>query len=161
MTTGSIGGVLICTSTVVIIDRISKIITRTYLEVGESISVIGNFFCLTHVQNSGIAFGINFKGGPILFTIFAIIAVIGIAIYIWKVRGEHMLKNISLALILGGAIGNLLDRFLFGKVTDFLHFSIGRYQWPVFNVADSAVTVGMILFLYYSFFKVEHINSDT
>lgn len=137
----------------------------------ESISVIGRFFQLTYIENSGIAFGINFRGGPAIFTVLAILATMAVFGYLWKVRNQEVLLKLSLALILGGAVGNLIDRILYGAVADFLDFDFPNisippldmgifnfqgyqlHRWPVFNLADSCVTIGIILFLYFSFFK--------
>ena len=144
---------LIYSLTVVIVDQATKYIARTQMSYHDSIPVLGAFFRLTYVENSGIAFGINFEGGSVVFTVLASIATAVVFGYLWSAREKEFLFRFSLALILGGAVGNLMDRFIFGKVVDFLHFSIGQYSWPVFNVADSCVTVGMILFLYISIFR--------
>ncbi len=120
------------------------------MSVHESIPVLGNFFHLTYVENSGAAFGINFQGGPVVFTVAALMATVLVIWYLWKLREKGFALKLSLALILGGAVGNLADRLLFGKVVDFFDFGIGGYHWPVFNVADSAVTVGMFIFLFRS-----------
>jgi len=119
----------------------------------ESIPVLGSFFHLTYIENPGIVFGINFDGGSIFFTIAVIIASVVVVGYLWKFRNQEFIYRLSLALILGGAIGNLIDRLIFGKVVDFLDFNIAGFHWPVFNVADSSVTIGMILFLFLSLFK--------
>ncbi|MDP6456150.1 MAG: signal peptidase II [Candidatus Marinimicrobia bacterium] len=144
---------LIYSLAVVIADQATKYIARIQLSHHDSISVLGNFFRLTYVENSGIAFGINFEGGSVLFTVLHSIATVVVFGYLWASREKGFPFRFSLALILGGAVGNLTDRFIFGKVVDFFHFSIGQYSWPVFNVADSSVTVGMILFLYISIFR--------
>lgn len=138
---------------VVIADQITKYIVRTEMSHHDSIPVLGAFFRLTYVENSGIAFGINFEGGSVVFTVLHSVATVVVLGYLWASREKEFLLRFSLALILGGAVGNLTDRFVFGKVVDFLHLSIGQYSWPVFNVADSSVTVGMVLFLYISIFR--------
>jgi len=127
-----------------------------------SIELLGNFFRLTYVENSGIAFGINFNNGPIIFTALASVATIFISLYLWKSKDKNYIFKLSLAFILGGAIGNLVDRYLFGKVVDFFHLSIGQYSWPVFNVADSFVTIGMVLYLYCIYIdeKVESTSNE-
>jgi signal peptidase II len=97
------------------------------------------------VENPGAAFG-SFTGlGNNIFIIISIIAIIFISIYLSKIHKK--LEFISLSLVLGGAVGNLLDRFQTGKVIDFIDFYVGSWHWPAFNVADSALTVGIILFL--------------
>ena len=145
---------LIYTALIVGIDQWSKYLARAHLTLHDSVPVLGSFFHFTLVENSGIAFGINFSGGFWFFTVAAITATIVVSGYLWKIRHKSFFFRLSLALILGGAIGNLTDRILFGKVTDFFDFGLVGYHWPVFNVADSSVTVGMFLFLYLSLFKV-------
>lgn len=136
---------------VVAVDQITKAITRATMDIHDSISVVGSFFRLTYVENSGIAFGINFEGGAIAFTVLASAATVGVAWYLWRSQAAPFMHRLALSLILGGAVGNLIDRYLFGRVVDFFHFSIGAYSWPVFNIADSCVTIGMVLFLYASY----------
>ena len=139
----------------VAVDQITKAITRATMDLHESVSIFGDFFRLTYVENSGIAFGINFQGGTVVFTILASAATVWVAWYLWKSQEAGFIHRLGLSLILGGAVGNLIDRFLFGRVVDFFHFSIGQYSWPVFNVADSCITVGMVLFLYTAYASEE------
>jgi signal peptidase II len=137
---------------------------------GEKIPVIGNFFRITFIENPGMAFGfdpgINFK---LWISIFSLVASVGLIIYIYYVRNQRLSLRIALAFILGGAVGNLIDRMLYGifygyapmfygRVVDFLDvdffdFSIfGRNydRWPIFNIADAAVTIGVfILIIFY------------
>ncbi|MFQ6676504.1 MAG: signal peptidase II [Fidelibacterota bacterium] len=136
----------------VLADQVTKHLARSYLAPHEPIPVLGSFFRLTYVENSGIAFGINFDGGPLIFTITSVVATAVVIGYSWKLRNRELPLRLSLALIAGGAVGNVIDRLFFGKVVDFLDFSVAGFHWPVFNVADSCVTVGIILFLYHSFF---------
>ncbi|MFC1569769.1 signal peptidase II [bacterium] len=139
--------VFILFSVVLLADQITKHLVRETMVLGQSIPVLGDVVRLTYVENPGIAFGIRVSHGWI-FTILSILASIGITIYLitqWKESG--WIKS-SLALILGGAIGNLIDRIAFAKVVDFVDVGFGNVRWPVFNVADSAVVVGMfILFI--------------
>jgi signal peptidase II len=97
-----------------------------------------------------MAFGINFPGGFYIFTGVSIIMTIIIFWYLWKERLSSLMLRTSLAFILAGAIGNLIDRILYGEVADFLDFSFWGYHWYIFNIADSSVTIGMILFIIYS-----------
>lgn len=145
--------VLLVSVAIVILDQVTKAMTRNSLELYQSVPVIKNFFHLTYVTNDGIAFGINVPGGAYLFTLLALLLTGVLIWYLWLSRNKAFLLRLSLAVILAGAIGNLLDRVLYGKVVDFLDFMIGSYHWYIFNIADSAVTVGMGLFLYYSFFR--------
>ena len=111
------------------------------LMLGSSRPVLGDWVRLTYIENPGMAFGIDI-GGKWFFSIFSIIASVAIALYLYKARNESIAFRAALALILGGAIGNWIDRLRFGWVVDFIDFRI----WPVFNVADSAITIGVCLY---------------
>jgi len=136
------------------------------LQLGSSRPIFGDFFRLTYIENPGMAFGIDI-GGKLFFSFFSILASIGIMIYLYRSRHEHIAFRLSLALILGGAVGNLIDRvfygvlydegpLFYGKVVDFLDadfFNINvlgyhMSRWPVFNVADASVTCGVVLMLF-------------
>lgn len=163
---------------IVLIDQITKILVKgisiPFLGInhqdgsGESIfNVFGDIFKFTFVENPGMAFGIEVGDYAKLFlSLFSLIASIGIVIYLYNVRNEKFLYRFSLALILGGAVGNLIDRFfygviygyaplLYGRVVDFLHVDTFGFtifgktydSFPIFNVADSAVTIGVALIL--------------
>jgi signal peptidase II len=123
------------------------------LELNESIEVVKNIFYLTLVHNTGAAFGI-FRNQALFFVIVSILAVIAILIYIKKFSNIPLMIKIALGLILGGAAGNLVDRLRFGHVVDFLDFKI----WPVFNIADSAITVGAFLLIISLMTKKRRIN---
>ena len=141
------------TAVVFIVDQVTKWLINRSLDLYESIPVIENFFHLTYVSNDGMAFGLSLPGGALALPILSLIMTIILGIIFWQERAGHILVKISLALIMAGALGNLFDRLRVGEVIDFFHFKIGDYwEWYIFNVADSAVTIGMILFLYYSFF---------
>ena len=118
---------------------------RTSIPLGSEIECLP-FFSLIHIKNTGMAFGL-FQGRNWLFIIIGII-LIGIivvaGINFWK---SDRLTSMVFALVLGGALGNMTDRIVYGKVTDFLDFFIGSYHWPAFNVSDSAITVGAILMI--------------
>lgn len=144
--------ILLVSVVIVVIDQITKALTRLNMEIGDSVPVIQNFFYLTYVTNDGMAFGLNFPGGIYVLSAVSIILTIVIFMYLWKERNGHFLMRLSLALILAGAIGNLIDRVLLGQVVDFFDFMIGDFHWYIFNVADSSVTIGMIIFLYFSFY---------
>jgi signal peptidase II len=153
---------------VLALDQITKYLARIYLQPVHSVSVINDFFRLTYVENPGIAFGIRINN-KVLFTILSLIAVVVIFYYLFKLK-ERWLLRVAFAVILGGALGNLLDRFLYGRVVDFFdfdffniripsfHFAIFDYQgyfmnrWPVFNIADAAVSIGMIMIIAYALF---------
>ncbi len=125
---------------VFILDQFSKFLAIRRLNLNESLAVIKDTFHLTLVRNTGAAFGI-FKGATFFFIVIAILTVTAIVVYIRKTAKPLFLRDAALGLILGGALGNLADRLRFGYVIDFLDFRI----WPVFNVADSVVTIGAIM----------------
>ncbi|GAG01261.1 unnamed protein product [marine sediment metagenome] len=124
------------------LDQLSKFFAVRCLNPDESLAIIKDIFYLTLVRNTGAAFGI-FKGATFFFIAIAIFAILAIIVYIRKAAKTFFLNGAALGLILGGALGNLADRLRFGHVIDFLDFRI----WPVFNVADSAVTIGAILLI--------------
>ncbi|MGY8751269.1 MAG: signal peptidase II [Fidelibacterota bacterium] len=133
-------------------DQISKILIRMNMILYESIPIITNFFNLTYVTNDGMAFGINFPFGIYIFSTISLIFTIFLFWYLWTIKESGIVLRMGVALIIAGAVGNLIDRVLLGEVVDFLDFMIGNYHWYVFNFADSYVTVGMGFILYDSFF---------
>jgi len=143
---------------VIVLDQVSKWVIRSSLPLYKKIEILP-FFDLTHLRNTGAAFGIlrdlpDSLRMP-LFAAVLLVAIIVIFFFLKKTPAQDKLMIISLSLILGGAIGNSIDRFRLGYVTDFLGFHwFGNlnYQWPPFNVADSAITIGVILILFDSFF---------
>ncbi len=138
---------LVYTALIVVFDQVTKYLVRHNLDLHATVSVVGDFFRLTYVENRGIVFGIKVGGALPLFTVLSIAATILILYYFYLERTNHPGIRISLALVLGGAIGNLIDRIVFSRVVDFLDFGLGKYRFFVFNIADSAVTVGVVLFL--------------
>ena len=129
-------------------DQISKTVIRSTMTLYESITVIPGFFHLTYITNDGMAFGINFPFGIYIFSAISIILTIILFYYLWTIRYESILIRSGVAMILAGAIGNLIDRLFLGEVVDFLDFMIGDLHWYVFNFADSYVTIGMGIILY-------------
>jgi signal peptidase II len=131
---------------IVVLDQVSKYIVMTKIEIHRSIPVISGFFNLVHTRNRGIAFGMfNQPGsdlGYYLLLSATFVAVILLLFWFSRLKQEEWILVPGLSLILGGAIGNLIDRIRLREVTDFLDFYIGPYHWPAFNVADSAITVG-------------------
>lgn len=134
----------IATSTVILIDRLTKAFFSDLLSYGESLPVIKNVLHMTLVYNTGIAFGL-FKDQGAVFIIMPIIAIILLIfnVYYYRQNDEFISHTyiIAFSLILGGAIGNLIDRIRYGYVIDFIDFRV----WPVFNVADSAITIGAVI----------------
>ena len=131
---------------VVLIDQLTKLAARAFLRGQEPVNILGEYCRLTYLENPGMAFGIR-VGGPAFFTVFATLASLVVLIYLFRLRGDRSGARFALALIFGGAVGNLIDRLLYGQVVDFIEVGVKNFRWPVFNVADSAVTVGMILLI--------------
>ena len=144
-------GVLFITALIITADQISKSLVKSMMTLYDVIPVIPGFFQLNYITNKGMAFGINLPVGISFFSGISLIITCFLVWILWRERKNNLLVRISLALILGGAIGNLIDRILFGEVVDFFDFMIGDFHWYIFNIADSAVTVGIILMLFYSF----------
>jgi len=134
---------------VLVLDQVSKILLQSYLEVGESITVIGGLFDLTHVRNPGAAFGF-FPYHTVFFIAVTVIIVLLIIYYHFHLPAEAKNLHFSLALLMGGAVGNLIDRISTGYVVDFLSLSF----WPpVFNVADVAIVAGIVSFVLVSWIR--------
>ncbi len=127
---------------VLFFDQLTKYIIDTYLKTYESIEVLP-FFQIVHVRNTGAAFGIFRSLGNGVFIGISILAIMIVVVLLIKSKDDR----IAFSLILGGALGNLTDRLIRGYVVDFLDFYVGKYHWPAFNLADSALTIG-ILFLF-------------
>jgi signal peptidase II len=144
-------GVLFITALIITADQISKSLVKSTMTLYDVVPVIPGFFQLNYITNKGMAFGINLPVSISFFSGISLIITCFLVWILWCERKNNLLMRISLALILGGAIGNLIDRILFGEVVDFFDFMIGDFHWYIFNIADSAVTVGIILMLFYSF----------
>ncbi|MHB1687643.1 MAG: signal peptidase II [Ignavibacteriaceae bacterium] len=173
--------ILFISLAVVLLDQFSKLVIKgfsiPFLKIfyrgmfqGESIPVIGNFFRITFIENPGMAFGFdpgfNMK---LWLSIFSFVASVGLGIYLYIIREKNFTLRLSIALILGGAIGNLIDRMFYGifygyaplfygRVVDFLDFDFFKFslfgksfdRWPIFNFADASVTIGvLILIIFY------------
>ncbi len=132
-------------SLVIFLDYITKKAIETYVQPHEAINVLP-FLRIVNVKNTGAAFGILPNLSNNIFIFLSIVAIILIIIYI--LRTFKRLEVFSLSLVLGGAIGNLIDRVTIGKVIDFIDFFMNKWHWPAFNVADSALSIGIILFLW-------------
>ena len=127
---------------VVLLDQFTKILIMQNSQLNQSIPVIKNVLHLTYVTNTGSAFGL-FKSFSSFFTLFSAIVIIVIFYYLKKIKKDETKIQFAVSLLLGGTIGNLIDRLAYGSVVDFIDFRI----WPVFNVADSAVTISIILLI--------------
>ncbi len=169
--------VLLVTALVVVIDQVSKLLVKGFsipslriyhegLHLGESIPLLGDFFRLTFVENPGMAFGID-TDSKLVLTLFTLLATVAIAAYMYHIRDHALALRLALALILAGAIGNLVDRMFYGILfgegplfhgrvvdffdVDFFDISLGSFQltrWFVFNIADAAVSTGVVLLLF-------------
>ena len=168
--------VLYATGLIVVIDQISKLLVKGFeipildlyhagIPVGASYQIFGDFLRLTFIENPGMAFGID-MGGKLFLTVFSLVASTAIFAYLYKIRGEAIIIRLALAMILGGAIGNLIDRvfygvifgespLFYGKVVDFVDvdffdidfLGIHMTRFPVFNLADASVSVGVVTLL--------------
>ncbi len=134
---------------VVLLDQFLKAYIGATMNLHESIPVIEGYFNITYVKNPGAAFGFLANAAPEFRSLFLItvtvIAVVLILYFISKNTAKEMFLTFSLSLILGGAVGNLIDRIRFGEVTDFLDVYISSHHWPAFNIADSAISLGAIV----------------
>lgn len=140
---------LFISACIFVLDAFTKWLVKEKLPLDGNIDLIPGLFRLTHLENPGAAFSL-FADSPgpwpgRLLVLFSLIALAVISFLIWKHGTVINVTTVSLALFLGGTLGNLCDRLLRGKVTDFLDFYIGTHHWPPFNVADSAIVVGALL----------------
>jgi signal peptidase II len=131
---------------VILLDQITKWLIVSRMEYGESIQIIDNILYITSHRNRGAAWGI-LQGQMWLFYVITLIVIVGIIIYIQKAAKNKWLMGLSLGLMLGGAIGNFIDRVVRKEVVDFIHTFIFGYNFPVFNIADSALCIGVILLM--------------
>jgi len=128
------------------LDRITKIAAERHLAFSVPEEVLGEYVRVVLWFNEGAAFGMTF-GGKWAHVVLSLVAMVVVAYLVWRTPREHSLTLSGFALILGGAAGNLWDRLLAGKVTDFIDLGIGSLRWPTFNVADASVVVGVFLIL--------------
>ncbi|MEL1225623.1 MAG: signal peptidase II [Candidatus Neomarinimicrobiota bacterium] len=145
---------------IVALDQWSKWAIKTSFNLYQSKPVIQDLLHFTYVTNDGMAFGLSFPGGRHVLLILTILLTGFIIGFLWKEKNGHPLIKYGLALILSGAIGNLIDRLLYGKVVDFLDLMIGDFHWYIFNIADSSVTIGMILFIIHSIYIEQNKTND-
>lgn len=150
---------LISLSTVVL-DQMSKVRIMQTMRLHESIPVLPEFFSLTYIRNPGAAFGLLASSGQtfrlVFFGLTSVFALGLLGMIFFRLRQDDWVGQLSIAGILGGAIGNLLDRVRFGEVIDFLDVYVNGYHWPAFNVADAAISVGVFfLILHFALEKKE------
>lgn len=162
---------------VFVLDQLTKYITKTSMSLGQSFPVLGDFFRITYVQNPGMAFGVRIENN-FLFLGFSLLAMALVLYYLYRLRNDGWVLQAALSLITAGAIGNIFDRLLHGSVVDFLDFEFfdislpafkflfihfpgySMTRWPVFNIADSAVTVGMIFIFAYLIFYGDPLKNN-
>jgi signal peptidase II len=136
---------------IVLFDRITKLYILSGMTLHNSYSVIEGLFDITYIRNPGAAFGILSAAPPffrsVFFIVVTVLAIFLILYYLRKSEKGNLLQEISLSLIMGGALGNLMDRILYGEVIDFLDFYVGSHHWPAFNVADSAISIGAAILI--------------
>jgi signal peptidase II len=146
--------VLSVAAVVVLLDQATKWYIRHTVSLYESIAVIDSLFHITYVRNSGGAFGLFAASNQALrlpfFLLVSLIAIVALLFFVRRVEPGHRWLLLALGAILGGALGNLVDRMASGAVTDFLDFHWHGYHWPAFNVADSCISTGMVILLLYS-----------
>jgi len=129
---------------IVILDQLTKIAVQQWMTLHQSYPLLGDVVQFTYIRNPGAAFGIML-GGRWLYLVLSIIACAVLVYYLVKLPSIERRGRYAMMIVLAGAVGNLIDRALYGEVTDFIDIGVGAYRWPVFNVADSAVTIGIIL----------------
>ena len=153
---------------VVILDQLTKIWVKNNFSLFESRNIIGDFLRFSYVENPGIAFGIRLGNLKVLVTVISIAIATYLAFLLYNSKQLEYLEKFSLSLILGGAVGNLIDRILiyvpnstYNGVIDFIDVGVSGHRWYIFNIADSAVTMGIIIYLFYStFIENKQIASD-
>lgn len=140
---------------VIVLDQWTKWLVELHLPHQAAHPVIPGFLNLTHVRNTGVAFGLfaqeGSNGGSWLLTLLGLAALTAVGVYFWYAPSRDRLLLVALSLVVGGAIGNLIDRVSSGAVTDFIDVYVGTHHWPSFNVADSAISVGIVLMAIDSF----------
>ncbi len=152
VTTIIISIILLC------IDQISKLLVVNLLTKTDSITIIKNFFYLTYINNDGAAFSI-LVGKRIFLILIAVLVIVMLISYIKKNNIQNKLELVSISLIIGGSLGNLMDRVIRGYVIDFLDFKIFNYNFPIFNLADTFIVIGVFLLLLKEIRKENNLDS--
>ncbi len=141
---------------IVVSDQISKFIVNATFHLNESRSIIENILYLRYITNPGAAFGLSF-GHPyvMLIVTILIIIILGYLFLSGKLFTNNITGEVAMVMVLGGAVGNLIDRIRMREVIDFIDMGVGRYRWPVYNLADVYVTFGMFIMIYLYSFKIK------
>ncbi|HEX4346478.1 MAG TPA: signal peptidase II [Vicinamibacterales bacterium] len=136
---------------IVVVDQISKALVRASVPLNHSMAIVPGFLDFTHVQNSGMSYGfldqVDFPFKTIVIACFATAALLGVGVYSASLAQQQIVARVGLALIIGGAAGNLLDRLIMGSVVDFVDVYWGIHHFWAFNVADSAISIGVIVMI--------------
>ena len=139
---------------ILFLDQFTKVLIAKNMLYGDSKSIIGDIVKFTYIRNPNSVFGLNF-GGPVVSTILTVIAFLFVMVLFDK--SDNRFSLVGLSFIIGGALGNLTDRVLYMEVIDFIQVGVKGWYWPTFNVADSSVTIGLILIvIYYIFIDTSH-----
>jgi len=137
---------------IVALDQVTKALVDDFMTLHESRTIVEGLVRLTYVQNRGAAFGILSEAGlpyqSLMFSVVSLLALLAIALYAWRMPVQSRLPQTALAMVMGGAVGNLLDRARLGYVIDYLDMYWGPHHWPAFNVADSAICIGIGLLFF-------------
>lgn len=140
---------IILTLIFLLLDIVSKVLVSKYIVLEKSIKIINDFFYITYVRNTGVAWSM-FSSKTILVLLVSSFIILGIVLYIYNNRPKNKLEKVAYSMILGGAIGNFVDRIIYGYVIDFIDFKIFGYDYPIFNLADSFIVIGVILLVIYT-----------
>ncbi len=146
------GHILWVTALVILLDQATKLRVRYLMQIGESQQILGDFFRLTYITNTGAAFSFSLGSDEINRLFFVIVSIVAILVFLYLLfKEERMITRLAYALILGGAFGNLFDRIAYGAVIDFFDFKFFSFvmeRWPVFNIADSSIVIAIFLLLF-------------
>lgn len=140
---------IILTLIFLIIDIVSKVIVSRYILLDKSIKLINNFLYITYVRNTGAAWSM-FSSRSVLVLIISSFIILGIILHVYKNKPKKRMEKIAYSLIIGGALGNLINRITYGYVIDFIDIKIFKYDYPIFNLADSFIVIGVILLVIYT-----------
>ena len=143
---------------IVVADQVVKRVVVNVLDLGRPVDVLGTFLRLTRTENTGAAFGL-FRGGGVWFIIVSALASVAIIAFTREIVRMRRWEQVAFGLILGGAVGNLIDRVRLGAVVDFIDFGLSHRRFPAFNVADSAITIGVVLIAFSFIFLKQHIET--
>jgi len=140
-----------------ILDQALKFYIQQTMRLHETIVVIPGFFHLTYIRNPGAAFGLLANQGNgfrfVFFGITSLVAVVLLGTLLYKTPQDQWMMPLAISLVLGGALGNILDRIRFGEVVDFIDVFVNDFHWPAFNLADSAITIGVTILLIHFFLE--------